>query len=204
LFAPYFEGFAPRLPSQNTLDPISDDPVIDSAMTWQEALRGRAIPHAIQSTLVLLDVEYRGFDAWLHRGQIIVHHELSEDVTAIFFELCAMRFPIEKVIPVARYGWSDDASMADNNSSGFNYRLAVGLPHLSQHALGRAIDINPCLNPYLKGALILPPNAVYDCSRPGTLCANDLAVEAFTTRGWTWGGDWTHLKDWQHFEKRAR
>ncbi len=182
---------------------MSDDLVIDSAMTWDEAMSGREVPRALQSTLVLLDVEYQGFDARLHRGQIIVHGELADEVTAIFSEICASRFPIEKVIPVARFAWSDDLSMADNNSSGFNYRLAVGLPHLSQHALGRAIDINPLLNPYIKGALILPPGAVYDRSRPGTLCADDAAVNAFTARGWAWGGDWTHLKDWQHFEKRA-
>ncbi|HAX73596.1 MAG TPA: hypothetical protein DCY20_08730, partial [Firmicutes bacterium] len=28
--------------------------------------------------------------------------------------------------------------------------------------------------------------------------------EAFVSRGWTWGGDWNSLKDYQHFEKKLK
>lgn len=91
--------------------------------------------------------------------------------------------------------------MADNNSSAFNYRTAVGKTNLSRHAFGRAIDINPVQNPYVKGGLVLPPGAVYDTGVRGTLLPDGVVVQAFEKRGWTWGGRWTTLKDWHHFEK---
>jgi peptidoglycan L-alanyl-D-glutamate endopeptidase CwlK len=100
-----------------------------------------------------------------------------------------------------KYGWSDDESMAANNSSGFNYRYIAGTDKLSQHAYGRAIDINPLFNPYIRGDVVDPPGGVYDPSRPGTLVAGDAIVQAFEARGWTWGGRWDTRKDWHHFEK---
>lgn len=39
--------------------------------------------------------------------------------------------------------------MLDNNTSCFNYRIVDGTDHLSKHALGCAIDINPFYNPYV-------------------------------------------------------
>jgi hypothetical protein len=93
--------------------------------------------------------------------------------------------------------------MEDNNSSAFNYRNIVGGENLSQHAYGRAIDINPRQNPYIKGDIILPQNAVYATDVPGTIISDGPVVEAFVKHGWDWGGNWQRLKDWQHFEKRA-
>jgi hypothetical protein len=104
-----------------------------------------------------------------------------------------------------QFEWDDDRSMAANNTSGFNYRPMTGdgtsATRLSPHALGRAIDINPLLNPYIKGEMIKPDGAVYDPSRPGTITADSFIVKFLKKRGWTWGGDWTSLKDYQHFEK---
>ena len=31
---------------------------------------------------------------------------------------------------------------------------------------------------------------------------NDLAYKLFKKHGFTWGGDWRSLKDYQHFEKK--
>lgn len=170
-------------------------------MTLREALSGKEIPPDMEQNLVLLDLTYWGFDAAWHTGQIVVHRDLSEEVRAIFEEIAMARFPIRKIQPVAAYDWSDDASMSDDNSSGFNYRLALGKTSLSQHAYGRAIDINPLCNPYIKGDLVLPANSIYDPDAPGTLLADGPVVAAFEKRGWTWGGRWTTLKDWHHFEK---
>jgi len=30
---------------------------------------------------------------------------------------------------------------------------------------------------------------------------DDLCYKLFTEHGFEWGGDWTHSKDYQHFEK---
>jgi hypothetical protein len=172
-------------------------------LTLEQALSGKEIPLRIKENLVLIDVEYWSFDECERAGQLVIHRELAAEVQAIFTEIKAAHFPIEKIIPVSAYDWSDDASMEDNNSSAFNYRNIVGGENLSQHAYGRAIDINPRQNPYVKGDIILPPNAVYSPDVPGTIIFGDVVVEAFVKRGWDWGGNWQRLKDWQHFEKRA-
>ena len=43
----------------------------------------------------------------------------------------------------------DELSMEDNNTSAFNCREIPGTGPWSQHAFGRAIDLNPLLNPYI-------------------------------------------------------
>ena len=35
----------------------------------------------------------------------------------------------------------------------------------------------------------------------GLALAVYAVYEIFTKYGWTWGGDWDNLKDYQHFEK---
>lgn len=162
-------------------------------------------PIGILSQLRLLRVRHYGFDGLLHEGQIVVNAALLDDVDDVFHVIESLRFPLTSVIPVsdARFRWSDDASMAADNSSGFNYRTIAGSPNLSQHAYGRAIDLNPRRNPYTKGDVVLPPGAVYDPTKPGTLRADDLIVRFLEERGWTWGGRWTNRTDYQHFEKAA-
>jgi peptidoglycan L-alanyl-D-glutamate endopeptidase CwlK len=171
-------------------------------MTLEEALTGREIPDDIRSQLTLLDLDYWDFAGELQRGQLVIHRSLAPEVEALFAEITDARFPIARMVPVVAYDWSDDASMEANNCSAFNYRLAVGKSTLSQHSYGRAIDINPVQNPYIKGDLILPPNGIYAPEATGTLLPDGPVVAAFEKRGWTWGGRWNTLKDWHHFEKR--
>jgi hypothetical protein len=132
-------------------------------------------------------------------------------VNELFEAIFADGFPIATAIPIAdlQFEWDDDRSMAANNTSGFNYRPMTGsgidgspgASRLSPHALGRAIDINPLLNPYIKGGVIKPEGAAYDPTRSGTITADSFIVKFLKERGWTWGGDWMSLKDYQHFEK---
>lgn len=82
----------------------------------------------------------------------------------------------------------------------FAYQLTGG-GELSNHAYGRAIDINTVQNPYVKGKLILPPNGNYNPNAAGTFTANSPIVKMFIALGWDWGGSWTRLQDYQHFEK---
>jgi hypothetical protein len=107
------------------------------------------------------------------------------------------------VNPVAheKFAWNDDRSMEANNTSGFNYRAITDGKKISNHALGRAIDINPLLNPYIRGEEVRPAGAIYDPTQAGTLVESSTIVRFMKERGWTWGGDWTSLKDYQHFEK---
>ena len=176
---------------------------VESPLTPEEAMRGTRMPKALQGTIELVDVNYFGFDGAVHQGQIQVAAELAEEVRAIFSDLTDMRFPITRVVPVTRYGWSDSASIRDNNTSAFNYRLVItpggGRGVLSRHAKGTAIDLNPFLNP-MRDASGHGPR-LHDPSVPGTIYEGSPVIEAFRRRGWIWGGDWANGRDYQHFEK---
>lgn len=180
----------------------SEGVIIDSALSLEDAIGSGPIPDKIRKDLVLLDVRYYSFDGELHQGQLVIHKSLKEDIAGIFSELEKNKFPIAKAIPVAGYDFPDDGSMIDDNTAAFNYRMAEGSKtRWSNHATGRAIDINPHLNPYRKGGVVKPPGATYDPAAPGTITRDSFIVKAFKKRGWRWGGDWVHLKDYQHFEK---
>jgi len=135
---------------------------------------------------------------------LVVHKAVVLDVIEIFELIRESRFPIGKVVPISKYGWSDEKSMRDNNTSAFNYRFISGSRVISNHAAGLAIDINPALNPYIKNGNSLPENCIYDTTKVGTISASSELVKEFKQRGWEWGGDWKSLKDYQHFEKKLK
>jgi D-alanyl-D-alanine carboxypeptidase len=156
-----------------------------------------------------VEIDYVGFDGQIHRGAMIVHQDLVAEVIAIFEELRRLRYPIEKMQTVEHYPRADDElSMRANNTSAFNCRDIPGTGRWSLHAYGRAIDVNPRLNPYIdRTGAYQPANAgaYVDRNRtdPGMLHDGDAAVLVFTDRGWRWGGHWRVPKDYQHFERRA-
>ncbi|MGA7720942.1 MAG: M15 family metallopeptidase [Ignavibacteriaceae bacterium] len=178
-----------------------DRVITDSDITIKQALADNTIPESLQKNLTIVTVNYYSFDNKLHKGQVVIRKELGKDIINIFKEIENSHFPVNKVIPIIKYNWSDIASMEDNNSSAFNYRTVKNTKLISSHAKGIAIDINPLLNPQLKHGIASPPAIVYDPSRPGTLTAKSVVVKAFLKRGWQWGGYWQTTKDYQHFEK---
>lgn len=80
--------------------------------------------------------------------------DLAEDYTNIFRELFEVEYEIQSMYLIDNY-WtgdgdtSDTASIEVNNTSAFCYRAVTGGTKLSNHAFGRAIDINPQQNPYV-------------------------------------------------------
>ncbi|MGE5350634.1 MAG: M15 family metallopeptidase [Acidobacteriota bacterium] len=176
--------------------------VVDSRMTPEEATSGLRIPSYIKKNLRLVDVKYYSFDGKLHAGQVLIRADLAGEIEDIFREIKESRFPIAKVIPIVKYNWSDSLSMADNNTSAFNYRVVKGTKILSAHSTGRAIDINPMQNPQIQKGKASPPGSKYDIKIPGTITASSPVVKAFTRRGWKWGATWRSTKDYQHFEKK--
>jgi len=184
-----------------------EDPIIDSDITLAEALKKYA-PEDLKKRQRMVEVLYYSFDGKVHRGQLVIDERLVSDIREVFRVVLESKFPITSVVPISdpRFfkdgKWNeDDQSMLANNTSAFNYRKVTGGTKLSRHAYGFAIDINPVLNPYIKGKKVLPPGAVYDKNRPGTLTADCAVVRTFLRLGWTWGGNWHSLKDYQHFEK---
>lgn len=182
---------------------VKADIIIDSQMTFEQAIEGTNAPKGVIQNLVLINVKYYSFDKKLHQGQLVVHKELQNDISEIFEIILQMKFPVDKVIPIVRYGWSDDSSMADNNTSAFCYRFVASTTRLSNHALGRAIDINPFNNPavYANGK-ISPDSAKYNPQKAGSLHGEHPIVKEFLKKGWRWGGDFNSFKDYQHFDKQ--
>ncbi|MDD2752272.1 MAG: M15 family metallopeptidase [Candidatus Omnitrophica bacterium] len=184
-----------------------ENPIVDSNISLEDALRKDA-PAEFKARQRLVNVIYYSFDGKIHRGQLVIDRRLVGDIQEVFRAALENKFPITSVIPIShdrffRSGkWNEDGlSMLSNNTSAFNYRLVTGGKSLSKHAYGFAIDINPVQNPYIKGEVILPADAVYDPRQPGTLTPECPVVKTFIRLGWTWGGNWNSLKDYQHFEK---
>ncbi len=155
--------------------------------------------------LRVLRLSHWGFDDQPHAGSLVVAASVADAVLEVFRTLYDQRFPIRRMEPVDAFGGDDDASMAADNTSGFNCRPAVasGPPHWSNHAYGLAIDVNPIENPYILGGEVLPPagaefvdRSVY---RPGMAIDGGVLTQAFAAVGWSWGGLWHGSPDYQHF-----
>jgi len=142
-------------------------------------------------------------------GRLIVHREEAGEMTRALRELFRARFPIRRMELIDRYGADDHRSMNADNTSAFNCRFVAGTSRWSEHAFGRAIDINPIENPYVtpSGHVSPPAGRPYaDRSRnsKGMIHHGDKAWDAFRGVGWKWGGDWSGTKDYQHFSSTGR
>ncbi|GBU07476.1 hypothetical protein AwDysgo_08070 [Bacteroidales bacterium] len=185
---------------------IASSPIIDSAMSLEQALDGSAAPESITSQLILLDVLYYSFDGLLHQGQLLINKQIKDDIIAVFDTIRQNKFPIARAIPIAHYQWNDNLSMAANNSSSFCYRTIEGTNRLSHHASGNAIDINPLLNPLVwkepyQDRPNQPQGAIYDINIEGTLHAQHIVVRELQKRGFLWGRNFQRYYDNHHFQK---
>ncbi len=158
--------------------------------------------------LAWVRLTFHGFDGRRHTGELLLHTEVADDVTRVFRDLYEARFPIEEM-RITRRDELDAPPTGDGNNTGaFACRATRGATSYSQHAYGRAVDVNPFQNPYRKGELVLPElaSSYLDRSwrRPGVIRPDGPAVRAFARIGWTWGGAWQSLKDYQHFSENGR
>ena len=154
--------------------------------------------------LRLVRISYWGFDRKAHTGHMVVHRWYADDIARVFHRLYDDRFPIRRMRLVDRYDADDMRSMEADNTSAFNCRWRAGVCcRWSQHAFGRALDVNPVQNPYVWSGGVSPPagERYLDRSnhRRGMVHHRDRIWWAFHAVGWEWGGDWTTEKDYQHF-----
>jgi hypothetical protein len=153
-------------------------------------------------------VTYWGFDGRAHAGLLVVNRRVSGKVVAVFRRLYAARFPIRRIVSVTAYRGDDDASMAADNTSGFNCRRVYPGGPWSMHAYGLAIDVNPVENPYVARGTVSPPAGQRYLDRrrlrAGMAVAGGPLVRAFDGVGWKWGGRWTSSLDYQHFSTNGR
>jgi hypothetical protein len=159
--------------------------------------------------LRLLTVSHWGFDRKAHTGKLVVHEDVAEEVVSAMRALYDERFPIRRMRLVDAYGASDFASIEADNTSAFNCRYVDGTNRWSEHAYGRAIDVNPIENPYVTsgGQVSHDASRTYvDRSRyrRGMAVPGGVLVGAFQSIGWGWGGSWSGAKDYQHFSASGR
>ena len=180
-------------------------PSLRSAMTGVSWRPG--CPVALRD-LRVITARHVGFDGRVHTGRLIVHRDVAADVARVLRRLYAARFPIRRMVPIDAYGASDFRSIEADNTSAFNCRYVDGTTRWSEHAYGRAVDLNPIENPYVSSGRTSHrasvPYVDRTPCRKGMACPGNSVVKAFAAVGWGWGGDWSGDKDYQHFSASGR
>jgi hypothetical protein len=159
--------------------------------------------------LRLVKLRHWTFHRDVRNGRLVVNQDAVDDVGRALRTLFERRFPIRRMRLVDAYGASDRRSMRADNTSAFNCRFIAGRPGVwSQHAFGRAIDINPVENPYVAGSHVSPPAGRRFANRSrdakGMIERRGPVVRAFSAVGWEWGGRWKGARDYQHFSANGR
>ena len=196
------DGFASRI------EPVPDD-VLDRS-SWSDECPVDA------DDLRWVRLAFWGFDDRRHTGELLVNADSAGAMVRVFGQLYAARFPIEEM-RITRAEELDAEPTGDGNNTGvFLCRPVHGTTMWAQHAYGRAVDINPFQNPYIRppaakgvpGDMLIPELAAayLDRSRnaPGMINPGDTVVRAFAAVGWEWGGDWQQAKDYMHFSANGR
>ena len=210
--------------SQEDTQPLSDD--LSNRFVYKDGFyyepisneifkRISGISYPVDCSVPLDDLRYlsllyNDFNGDTQTGEMICNKTIAEDLLEIFYELYQNGYQIESIKLIDEYNGDDTASMLANNTSCFNYRVVEGTTRLSNHAKGLAIDLNPFYNPYITynkdGSINISPEgseafADRSSSFPYKIDENDLAYKLFKEHGFTWGGNWNSVKDYQHFER---
>ena len=155
-----------------------------------------------------LTVTFWGFDRRPHTGELIVQADHDRGMVDVFRTLYAARLPIEQMtLPTSAR--PDPTPSGDGNGAGaFVCRSPTGQTFWSAHVSGLALDLNPFQNPYSRDDLVLPDLAGSYLDRgwrrPGMITADGVVKRAFAWIGWSWGGGFQSLKDYQHFSAAGR
>ncbi|MCO5315778.1 MAG: M15 family metallopeptidase [Solirubrobacterales bacterium] len=155
--------------------------------------------------LRLVTFRHHGFDRRIHSGRLVVNARYARGILRVMKVLYRRHFPIRRARLVDAYGADDHRSMNADNTSAFNCREIAGRPGVwSEHAHGRAIDLNPVENPWVESSGRVSPPAGRPFARrsrhrPGMVHRRDFVVRAFARAGWKWGGNWPWPRDYQHF-----
>ena len=164
--------------------------------------------------LKLLTIKHLGYDGKDKQGVLLVHKSVASNVKEIFQELYQIKYPIYQMKLLSKYNNNDWESIEANNTSAYNCRKVEGTTRWSNHSYGKAIDINPIENPYIskKGYISHKESLKYakrvhredTLQDRAVLLKDDEAVKIFKKHGWSWGGDWITIKDYQHFEYKRK
>jgi len=178
----------------------------------------------ILKRLVILKVEYYGFDKKNHYGEIVTFDTLADSVFEMFKQLKNNKIPVYGVDPFAGVNIkieNAEKKLTPLNNYNFTGSFACrnnrGNKSRSMHSIAMAIDINPLQNPFLQidqehnNALIAihPRDGAKSINKKnkqritqnqdgfiGPKTRATFAKYGFTT----WGGDWNSPIDYHHFE----
>ncbi len=204
-----------RYPTEDVLPPPSGQRFVSSIGPITPALRRRmgetyasGCPVAL-ADLRYVQVSFRGFDGDAHTGELVVAASEAEGIASVFGALFRADFPIEQMRVLTTADVDAPATGDGNDTAAFICRPTTGQTSgFSAHAYGLALDLDPFMNPYLKGDVVVPERAssYLDRSRvrPGMVEPGGLVVREFARIGWSWGGDFSSLKDYQHFSALDR
>lgn len=162
-----------------------------------------------------LKMVHYNFDHQVQVGEMIVNAAIAEDVINLFKDMFDIEYEVQSMKLIDDY-WTGDGDSSDsnsidhNNTSAFCYREITGGGSLSNHAFGRAIDINPQQNPYVWFSNGTPQWSHENASAyivrsnpdPHVINEGDECYNLFAKYGFSWGGLWSGTKDYQHFEKK--
>jgi hypothetical protein len=203
-----------RLPTVDRLPPpargayeAAVEPVSPRVRRRMGATWSPGCPVALHD-LRYVTTSFWGFDDRPHTGELVVNARVAHDVVGVFRRLYRSRYPIEEMRLVTTVDLRAHPTGDGNNTAAFVCRPARGSSQWSAHAYGLAVDVNPFLNPYRDGDLVLPElaSAYLDRGwhRPGMITAHGEVVDAFRSIGWTWGGTFESVSDLMHFSATGR
>lgn len=176
-------------------------------------MQGRSFPQGctvLRSDLRYLCLLHRNAEGAIITGEMVCNKAIANDLISIFRELYMAGYPIERMVLIDNYDADDEQSMTANNTSCFCFRTVAGSQKLSKHARGLAVDINtlynPCVRQRRNGSRSISPAAGAQYANrsivtPYRIVSGDLCHRLFLEHGFTWGGSWRTVKDYQHFEK---
>jgi len=200
-------GITSALFSQTGVYKLSDNiqQTMKKAGSWK---KGCPVP---LKDLRYLRLKYLDFEGQTREGEMIVHKAVADEVVNIFNELYSINYLIHKMKLVSAYKANDWQSIESDNTSAFNCRNATGSKKWSKHSYGKAIDINPIENPYVSrsGRISHKASLKYrkrvhkntTSADKAVILKHDKVTQIFKKYGWQWGGDWSGVKDYQHFSK---
>ena len=106
-----------------------------------EYITGKSYPDTTEPIQISYDVLayvhilHYDFEGQVQEGELICNQAIAQDLVDIFRTLYEHQYAIEKVRLIDEYDADDELSMADNNTSCFNYRTVLDKTKLSNHSI---------------------------------------------------------------------
>ena len=199
----------PAPPASPTPAPMSVDPEVSPIGDdrWAEMVASGSWREGCpvgREDLRELSVPFVDFEGETQRGVIVAHRDVMDSLGGLLVTLYERGFPIERMDPVEEFAGDMLTSLQANNTSAFNCRRPdqINAPQAeSPHANGRAIDINPDLNPWMDlRCQCWSPRATHQerTEAPGKILPGDETVRLFEDAGWIWQN--ISVADYMHFD----